>query len=243
MTPEPFEYEGKELNVFFHAVNWKRYWASKIDQYLGNSVLEVGAGIGGTTRHFINQKRELWLGLEPDQAMFKNLTQQKEQSNIYPSWCQFLLGTVDDLSADEMFDSIIYIDVLEHIEDDQLELESASRHLNESGYLIVLSPAYQFLFTEFDAAIGHHRRYTRNTLPRLNHVKLCQIRSFYLDSVGLLTSLANKFILHSPKPSINQIKFWDSYILPFSKIIDPLIRYSAGRSIISIWQKTNPTIN
>ena len=237
MIPQEFKYAGDELDVFRIAVNWRKYWGSKIDQYLGNRVLEVGAGIGGTTQQLVNKPREFWLALEPDDAMVKYLISQKSQHERFPAWCEFRQGTVIDLPANELFDSILYIDVLEHIEDDQLELELAAHHLNASGYLIVLSPAYPFLFSEFDAAIGHHRRYTRKSFPALEHVGLSQIKTFFLDSVGIFTSVANKYILRSSLPSFKQIKFWDKNIIPISKVIDPLIRYAAGRSIVSIWQK------
>ena len=116
-----------------------------------------------------------------------------------------------------MFDSILYIDVLEHIEQDQKELEVACTYLNDSGYLIVLAPAYQLLFSEFDEAIGHHRRYSRSSLPVLDKENIMQRDVFFLDSLGLFTSLVNKFILHSPQPKLAQIKFPDS-------------RFSVGKS-------------
>jgi ubiquinone/menaquinone biosynthesis C-methylase UbiE len=236
MMSDTFQYVGNELNVFSLAVNWKRYWAAKIDPYLGNRVLEVGAGIGGNTKQLIHKQRDLWVGLEPDQAMLNGLLFQKEQGE-YPAWCEFCWGTIENLPADEMFDSIIYIDVLEHIEDDQHELELAASHLATGGYLTVLSPAYPYLYTEFDAEIGHYRRYTRKSLVSLDPSGLRLVNSFYLDSVGLMASLINKLFLHSSRPSAIQITFWDNYIIPLSKFVDPIHCFSMGRSIVAIWQR------
>lgn len=72
--------------------------------------------------------------------------------------------TLAALPRDSRFDTILYIDVLEHIADDRAELVEAARRLNPGGYLVVLSPAHQWLFTAFDAAIGHVRRYTAKSL-------------------------------------------------------------------------------
>jgi hypothetical protein len=71
LTPQDrpdFAYEGSELEIFEHAVNWKRYWSSYVRPQLGNSVLEVGAGIGANTP-YLNHGAAEWVCLEPDQAM------------------------------------------------------------------------------------------------------------------------------------------------------------------------------
>lgn len=233
---DQYAYAGDELDVFRLAVNWKHYWARKIDPFLGDRVLEVGAGIGGTTQQLVHQERRSWVGIEPDQDMFAEL-QHQAALGTYPDWCEFRLGTVADLPATDLFDSIIYIDVLEHIEKDQEELALAAQHLETGGFIVVLAPAYQFLFSEFDASIGHYRRYTRKTLQALGPPGTKLVKSFYLDSVGLMTSLVNKFFLHSPNPTAEQITFWDRYIIPFSTLIDALHFYSFGRSIVAVWQR------
>ncbi len=229
-------YVGRELDVFSKAVNWKRYWKQTILPYMGKTVLEVGAGIGGTTRVICNDSFDYWLGLEPDAAMFQYLQQGKLDGN-FPACCNFQQGTIEDLGAEEHFDSILYIDVLEHIENDADEVCRAATHLNPSGHLIVLSPAYQWLYTPFDAAIGHYRRYTRRTLRMLRPPQCSLCTCFYLDSIGMLASLGNKLLLRASQPSEQQILFWDSALVGLSKKIDPLLFFQLGRSIIAVWKR------
>ena len=62
---------------------------------------------------------------------------------------------------------MLYIDVLEHIEHDLDELARAASHLAPGGHLVVLAPAHQALFSDFDRAIGHYRRYNRAGLQKL----------------------------------------------------------------------------
>jgi len=62
-------------------------------------------------------------------------------------------------------------------------------------------------------------------------------RLLQLDSVGISASLANKLILKSVSPQPSQIAFWDRVMVPFSKLVDPLIGYSLGKTIIGIWRK------
>jgi predicted nucleic acid-binding protein len=67
--------------------------------------------------------------------------------------------------------------------------------------------------------------------------ELKQIDLKYLDSLGLLASLANKWFLKQDYPELKQIKFWDNFIIPISKITDILSFYSIGKTVIGIWQK------
>ncbi len=235
-TTETFKYPGSELEIFSHALNWRRYRASGIRPYIGSNVLEVGAGIGSTTSVLCNGSQDRWLCLEPDIQMAITIEKLLQQKNL-PPCCEVRSCRVKDLQEDELFDTILYIDVLEHISDDADEMLSAASHLVSNGCLIVLSPAYPWLFSPFDKEIGHFRRYNRKSLSTLSPPGFVKVRSAYLDSMGVLLSLANKLLLRSSYPTPTQIKIWDHLIVPISRILDPLVRYSFGRSVIFIWKR------
>ncbi|HAE59314.1 MAG TPA: methyltransferase type 12 [Anaerolineae bacterium] len=224
-------YIGSELEIFAHAQRWKAYYKSLIAPFFGQRVLEVGAGLGATTAALCDGTQDEWICLEPDPDLLAQL-----QSRSLPGCCRPQLGFVATLAPDSRFDSILYIDVLEHIEDDRAELQRASYHLAPGGKLIVLSPAYPFLFSPFDESIGHYRRYTRATLSALTppgcHLTLLR----YLDSVGLLTSLANRLFLRQSLPTHAQILFWDRRLVPFSRLLDRLVGFHFGRSVVAIWE-------
>ena len=148
------------------------------------------------------------------------------------------MGLVRDLPIDAVFDCVLYVDVLEHIEDGNRELQCAADHLAPDGHLVVLCPAHQWLFSPFDEAIGHYRRYSRRTLRRAGPLAFRLVRLRYLDSVGLLASLANRILLRSSTPSHRQIRFWDRFMVPVSGIIDPILGYHLGKSIIAVWRRT-----
>ena len=229
-------YEGSELDIFAHAVRWKRYWSSKLKPLLGRKVLEVGAGIGTNTPYLCSELQDQWLCLEPDSALTSQIA-GKLGRFPWAGVVETRVGIVTDLPEEPVFDSIIYIDVLEHIEDDLREVEAAISRLKPGGKLIVLSPAYQFLFTEFDASIGHYRRYTAGALRRLTPSGAAIENLFYLDCAGLLTSLANKVVLHQPMPKPAQLLFWDKRLVPLSKALDRICGYRLGRSVIAIWTR------
>jgi hypothetical protein len=59
----------------------------------------------------------------------------------------------------------------------------------------------------------------------------------YLDSCGLMASLANKYVLKQQYPTLTQIKFWNNVIVRFSKITDPVLRFTLGKTLVAIWKK------
>ncbi len=231
-----YKYPGEELKLFETATNWKNYFTSHIAMFLKGKVLEVGAGIGGTTLLLNKGKNDYWLLLEPDERMQK-LLQEKINNKLLPSNCKTIQGTLDSLDKNDKFDSIIYIDVLEHIEDDATEIIKAVEHLEQGGHLIILSPAFRFLFSPFDKAIGHYRRYTRKTLSTIQPASLTRQKMIYLDSVGFFASLLNKLLLRLSYPAQKQVRVWDQWMIPVSKITDRIFFYSFGKSILAVWKK------
>jgi SAM-dependent methyltransferase len=233
-----FNYVGTELELFAKAKNWKNYIRSILKRYIKGNVLEVGAGIGSNTALLCHCQYENWLCLEPDTNLFQALENSIKSSDI-PN-CIAYNKTIDGLGDRQLFDSILYIDVLEHIEDDRREVLKASRHLKPGGNLIILGPAHQWLFTSFDKAIGHYRRYNK---PMLKSVLLKDpedietIKLIYLDSVGLLASLANKLLLQQSHPTLKQIKLWDNLMVPISKKLDPVLGYKMGKSVLLVGRK------
>ena len=230
-------YIGSELEIFAHAQRWKAYFKTVLDPFMGKTVLEVGAGIGATTAALCDGSQDKWICLEPDASLLGQV-EDRLQAGQLPACCQPQPGFVSDLTPESRFDSILYIDVLEHIEDDHHELEQASLHLVPGGHLMVLSPALPFLYSPFDRSIGHYRRYTRASLSALTPPGCKIIKVQYLDSVGLFTSLANRFLLRQPLPSHEQILFWDRRLVPLSRLGDRLLGYRLGRSIIGVWERT-----
>ncbi len=229
-------YIGQELSIFAHATNWKRYYTSIIRPYFGKRVMEVGAGVGATTAVMCDGNQDEWVCLEPDPNL-RNQIDLLIADKKLPACCVTQGGFVSSLETSDLFDTLIYIDVLEHIEDDRAELEAASARLAPGGRLIVLSPAFNFLYSPFDKSIGHHRRYDKEMYRSLTPQCCTMEKMVYLDSVGMATSLINRLILSQSMPTVDQIIFWDRWLIPITKWMDHLIGYSSGRSLLGIWKK------
>jgi SAM-dependent methyltransferase len=229
-----YSYQGSELELFQHAVNWKRYYARRLRPFIAGDVLEVGAGIGATSRFLCGRPQRSWTCLEPDAALTARLKAALDHEPLPVPWT-VRQGRLADLPPAARFDTILYIDVLEHIEDDREELRQSAGRLRPGGRIIVLAPAHNWLFSRFDSAIGHYRRYSVAMLAGITPPPLHLDAAFYLDSVGMLASLANRLLLREAYPTLSQIRFWDSALVRLSRVLDPCGGHRVGKTVIGIF--------
>lgn len=231
-----FAYVGQELDLFARAHNWKRYLSAEIGPYLNGDVLEVSAGIGAVTKVLATAKHRSWLCLEPDRKLAEVLQREVAalSSGVHP---QVIAGDLRDAPAGATFDSVLYVDVLEHIEQDAAELTCAAGKLKPGGHLVVLAPAHNALMSEFDRAVGHHRRYDASMLSKLTPQGFELVRLRYLDSCGALASVANRLLLRQSLPTHAQIAFWDQRLVPLSRRVDPWLAHRVGKSILAVWRR------
>jgi SAM-dependent methyltransferase len=231
-----FVYQGSELDVFAQAINWKSYWKSKVQKFIRGDVLEVGAGLGGTTKVLLDSSHTSWVCLEPDPQLAAQLSQLIGDGAVSAD-IRVQIGSIADLQPETYFDTMLYIDVLEHIEDDRQEMVRAAERLKPGGHLIVLCPAHLFLYSPFDRAIGHFRRYNKSMYRAVTPPGTKLVYLKYLDSLGMLLSLANRLLLKSSSPSQKQINFWDRRVVPCSRIMDPLTIGLLGKTILGVWRR------
>lgn len=227
------DYIGNELHIFAAATVWRRYVRDLLRPHLGARVLEVGAGLGTRTAD-LAPLAESWVALEPDPRFVDELRRQRASGEL-PASVEVVESDLQ--GVDGSFDTILYLDVLEHILDDRGELARAATRLTEGGRLVVLAPAHQALFSPFDRAVGHHRRYDRASISALTPpgVSLELVR--YVDSAGLLASTANRFLLRDAHPGATQVASWDRILVRLSRILDPLTFGHLGKSVLAQWTR------
>jgi SAM-dependent methyltransferase len=229
-------YQSPDLELFAEANNWKRYWSNSIGAYIKGRVVEVGAGLGVSTEYMVKPEYPEWICLEPDPSFAAHLARRIERGEL-PRCCSVKCGILTDLTSNAMADTILYIDVLEHVEDDEGEMRAAASHLKRGGHVVVLSPAFNFLYSQFDRAVGHYRRYHKADIKRLTPPDLTLETVFCLDSIGFFASLANRLLLKSSMPTSAQVALWDRVMVPLSRYTDRFFGTMFGKTIVAVWRK------
>ena len=216
-------------NATFHI----KYCLNFIKKYLKGDILEIGAGCGSFTKNYINDSFNSISLTELDNSNFNYLKKRfKKFKKI-----NLIKKTIDDLEGN--FDTILYLHVLEHIKEDIKELRSASHKLKHNGYIIIMAPEHQKMYSNLDKAVGHFRRYEKEFFEK-NLVGLKRKKLISVDAIGYsLYFLNKKFFKNEVFPSKLKIFLWDKIFTPITVIIDFFLRYKFGKCIIAIYQKTS----
>ena len=214
-------------NANFHI----NYCLKFIKKYLKGDILEVGAGCGSFTKNYLNKSINSITLTELDKKNILDLKEKfKANANI-----KILNKNIEDVNG--KFDSIIYLHVLEHIKNDKKEILNATKRLNKNGFLVIMVPAHQKIYSNLDKAVGHFRRYEIEFFNK-NFKSLEKINIKFLDTMGYFLYLFNKFFFKKEVyPSKFKIFIWDKIFTPLTIIVDFIFRYRFGKCILVIYKK------
>ena len=225
------KYPGKELEIFDKANLWRNYLHKIISKYIGKKVLEVGAGIGSFTQIYMDDEKDITLS-EIDDFNYKTI----KEKFFYKKNCKIEKKRITEINDE--FDTIMYLSVLEHIEDDKEEILQALSKLRKNGNLIICAPAHNFMYSEFDKEIGHFKRYEMNFFKELKFKNAIVLKSFFIDSFGYLLYFINKLVFKKEVyPSKLKVFIWDKLFIPITYIIDFVTFYKLGKNIICVIKK------
>lgn len=217
------------------AKRFSRWMYKTIEPFLGERILEVGSGIGNISRQLpVNQRLTL-------SDMSAGYRQQLEENY---SDAQNVDVIKLDLTLDEDFepirgqyDSVVCLNVLEHIEDDVGALGRMSSALCPGGQLIILVPQYMLLMSEMDRLLGHFRRYSHSELrSKMESVGLEVDPVFNFNSLGALGWLVNNRLLGKRSLGSGQIRLFDALV----PLLDPAEKLLPlpGVSVIGVGRKS-----
>lgn len=222
---------AETLDNLDDAGNYAGWIFELIEPHLGDEVLEVGAG-HGTFTEMLARKAKRVVATDISERCVSRL---RERFSGEVS-VEVLHGSTGSAAAHGPFDSVILINVLEHIQDDDGALaELAGRLLKPGGRAVLWVPAFPFLYSDFDRRIGHYRRYTR---PRLR-MQLCdagyevhEIR--YVNAVGAVAWLALARVLGRTPTNGTPVKVFDTYFVPVLKRLERRWRPPFGQSVLAV---------
>ena len=141
-------------------------------------------------------------------------------------------------NIDYTYDTICYFDVIEHIENHENEIKNALNKLNANGKLIIIVPAFNHRYSNYDKSIGHYRRYEKKFfLKFLRDNNLIYKSLFYFDCIGYFFLLMNKLINFKNEKKVSFGTIIWNLMIPVSKILDKMLFHKFGKSLICVIQK------
>jgi SAM-dependent methyltransferase len=236
---EKFGYAGKDLEAMSFAANYHRWILSIFEPYLGTRVVEVGAGTGSFSELLLERRLESLSLVEPSTGMYEQLCRRIEQSQNVSTYNDIFERVASQIRSTAKPDSIIYVNVLEHVEDDVNELRIINNTLDRGGRIFVFVPALRWLHGSMDRQLDHFRRYTRSELE-----KKCVAAGFkvltsrYFDLFGVLPWWVKYKVLQSKKMEPGAVKFYDQRVVPIARIMESSFTPPLGKNVLLVAEKT-----
>ena len=227
------QYFGKDLEAMSFASNYHRWLLAEFLPYIRGSVAEVGAGVGHFSSLILETNIKSLMAFEPSNNMYPLLKEALRADKR----AKAINGFFGKEEGGECFDSVLYVNVLEHIEDDASELATVRDALSPEGHLLIFVPALPWLYSEFDRKIGHFRRYTKKGLVDLVHgAGLSIIKERYFDVAGIIPWYIN-FTLMKNTMSGGSVALYDRLVVPAMRVIEGLVPPPIGKNVLLIARK------
>ena len=234
-------YAGKDLEAMSFAVNYHRWILSIFEPFLGRRVVEVGAGTGSFSELLLERRFESLSLVEPSTEMYQQLCRRVEELKpalAVKTYNDIFQQAAPQISSSQRPDSIIYVNVLEHIADDAAELGIINSALESGGRLFIFVPALQWLHGSFDRQINHFRRYSKAELERkCVSAGFRVITSRYFDLLGVLPWWVKYRLLQSSKMEPGAVRFYDERVVPIARSLESRVSPPLGKNVLLIAEK------
>lgn len=187
---------------------------------MDGDLLEFGPGLGDFLERF-KKAGKLIDAVENEPQFFDALKPLARR----------VAARLDDLPG--LYDGIVSVNVLEHIEDDRGTLRELHAKLKPGGVLSLYLPAFQALYGHMDKLVHHYRRYDRSDLvAKVKEAGFEVEEVFNVDAAGFLAFWIYKILRWGDgNITAGSMTFYDNCVFPFTYVVDPLVGRSFGRSI------------
>jgi SAM-dependent methyltransferase len=234
-------YPGKDLAAMALASNYRRWIIDILEPFVGRHIVEVGAGAGAFSELLLAIAPESLTVLEPSFNLYSHLEDylprldskgilEVRHSNFQDAW--------SDSPQRHTPDTAVYINVLEHIDEDEAELEAVYAALPPGGRILVFVPALPFLMSRMDRELGHFRRYTMKELTTKCSTAGFQLKlARYFDLVGIALWWIKYRVMQSNTMEPHAVRMHDRFVVPVSRTLESVITPPWGKNIILVGQK------
>lgn len=219
------------------ADNYTKWILDVFSPYVGKRLVEIGLGHG----NFLPFLHDLddYLGVDIDEDVVAAAASAHQKVDFLV--CDISAASFPERVGIERFDTALCVNVLEHVADDRAALQNLLVTIKPGGHLLLFVPAFQFLYTSLDALAGHLRRYRLKSLAEVLPESGVRVKRLeYFNPVGGVGWFAQKLVKHNDLDSAAvgaQIRIFDRYVLPVSRMFNPLTRRVFGQSVVCVVQK------
>jgi 2-polyprenyl-3-methyl-5-hydroxy-6-metoxy-1,4-benzoquinol methylase len=218
------------LDNLSDSIQYNQWIVDLLAPHLGQNVLEIGAGQGSITRMLAAAGRRV-TALEPSRAQYEILERNLADLDSVLT----LNGGFESVERMHEFDSVVLVNVLEHIRDDAKFLRDINDGCRPGTMVLIWVPAFQSLYSEFDRSIGHFRRYSRSRLTAVAQSAGLEILSVeYANSLGTFAWLAGVKILKFTPSNSFATKIYDSRVVPTLRRMESGRRVPFGQSLLLV---------
>jgi SAM-dependent methyltransferase len=218
------------LEELSEAARYRRYLFELVEPHLGDSVLEVGAGTGDFAAQLTGRGRVVLTDSDPF-----CLETLRERLGDRPEVEVCALELPGEVAMGAPVDSVVAINLLEHLEDDVAALRSIRSAAVPGGNVVLIVPGYPALYGEYDRAVGHLRRYTPDTLRQA--VEAAGLRVAALRPVNLLGGLAWWAAVRMggrARPTPMLVRLYDRLVVPLVRLSERRFEPPFGQSVICV---------
>lgn len=228
------------LDAVAGAVKFNHWMYQQIQPFLKGHVLELGSGTGNISQFIVSDGFQTVLSdYQPDylSLLTSKFGNRPSVRGILQIDMQDPAFTTTYAHLQSSFDSICMLNVIEHLRDDQAAVANCRFLLKEQGHLILLAPAYSFLYCKLDKNLGHYRRYTSRSLARVctqNNLEVIKHR--YFNVAGIAGWLLFGKIMGVEQLKPGQLSLFDR-CMPVIRLADRICLRMTGLSAIVVAQK------
>lgn len=232
-----FDFEGEEnLRAIAEADKFNEWMYHQVQPHCEGRILEIGSGIGNISYFFDRDGKDIDLSdiREQYRSYLRKTFEKRAVLDL-----DIVTDSFDTKHADKLgtYDAIFALNVVEHIKEDQLAIQNMVKLLKPGGKIVILVPAYQWLYNGFDVALEHYKRYTKRRLLNIFPTQGVRfVKSWYFNFAGIFGWYLVGSVLKKKLIPESNMKLYN-VLTPIFKIADKVVMNQMGLSVIAVYQK------
>jgi 2-polyprenyl-3-methyl-5-hydroxy-6-metoxy-1,4-benzoquinol methylase len=228
------QYAADDLETMREAVRYGAHVFDLLRPDLGSRILEVGCGIGTFTARLCDSEERV-VGIEPNPNCVAALAPIVRAYPRFTLWERPLEACAREELARERFDTVVCVNVLEHIEDDRAAMRAFRDVLVPGGKVLIFVPAVQAAYGPLDAELGHFRRYSKRSLSGAFEAAGLEVtRLRYTNPIGLAGWMFNSHVTRTRRHRPSQVRLFERLVAPWALPLERWMTPPIGQSLIAV---------